>query len=437
MEHLLQYTWKHRLFPLKGLETTEGKPIEVIDPGRHNRHDGPDFFNAKLKIDGTLWVGDVEVHLRSSDWYRHGHQRNKAYNSVILHVVGEADRPVCRPSGGELPQLVLSCPPQVATHYQELKEATAYPCCTEVVASLPRLVRHSWFTALQAERLQQKAVRVQERLALCDQRWDDAFWVTLARSLGFGSNGDALERWAASLPLRAMEKHRDALFQIEAFCMGQAGWLDETETPAADDYHATLIREYTYLKKKFDCRPRLSLSDWKWMGVRPSSSPALRLAQLAMLYHRSDHLFAELLATPTLAGVRQLLEVEASDYWQNHHRPGKEIKRRSTRIGASSIDLMIINAVVPFLYAYGLHKADDRLCQRALALLDGLKPEDNHVVRSWQTAGIRAESAADSQALIQLRTAYCEARKCLFCRFGYEYIRRSDKQGQENPSQTP
>ncbi|MCE9106059.1 DUF2851 family protein [Bacteroides pyogenes] len=476
MEHLLQYVWKHKLFPLQPLQTTGGLPVEVIDPGLHNSNAGPDFFNAKLKIDGTLWVGNVEVHSLSSDWFRHGHDRDRAYDSVILHVAGKVDADIVRPGGEPLPQLQLNCPDAVRTHYEELRNADRYPCCTEVIGALPKVAVHSWLTSLQTERLQQKALQIEKRLERCDRNWEDAFFVTLARNFGFGLNGDAFERWAGTLPFRAVDKHRDDLFQIEAFFFGQAGLLDETaphgdassraatpqvqaahltasgtadalraeaktdglpfhsratsslETvPAdlpADEYYFRLQKEYRYLRHKFGFDAQMQASDWRLLRLRPGNFPHIRLAQLAWLYRSGSTLFSRLMEGETLETVRGMLAARTSDYWTEHYLFHKPSPRREKTLGAKSVDLLVINTVVPFLYAYGLHKADERLCDRALRFLDELKAEDNHIVRSWSAAGLAVTSAADSQALVQLRTAYCEQRKCLYCRFGYEYMRR-------------
>lgn len=476
MEHLLQYVWKHKLFPLQPLQTTGGLPVEVIDPGLHNSNAGPDFFNAKLKIDGTLWVGNVEVHSLSSDWFRHGHDRDRAYDSVILHVAGKVDADIVRPDGEPLPQLQLNCPDVVRTHYEELRNADRYPCCTEVIGALPKVAVHSWLTSLQTERLQQKALQIEKRLERCDRNWEDAFFVTLARNFGFGLNGDAFERWAGTLPFRAVDKHRDDLFQIEAFFFGQAGLLDEiasredvSNRPAtpqvqtvhltasgtadalpaeakadglplhsrvtstletvpadlpADEYYFRLQKEYRYLRHKFGFDAQMQASDWRLLRLRPGNFPHIRLAQLAWLYRSGSTLFSRLMEGETLEAVRGMLAARTSDYWTEHYLFHKPSPRREKTLGAKSVDLLIINTVVPFLYAYGLHKADERMCDRALRFLDELKAEDNHIVRSWSAAGLAVTSAADSQALVQLRTAYCEQRKCLYCRFGYEYMRR-------------
>ena len=425
MEHLLHYVWKHKLFPLKVLQTTKGLPVEVIDSGLQNPNAGPDFFNAKLKINDTLWVGNIEIHTHASDWLRHGHHCDKAYDSVILHVVGEADEEVARINGELIPQLVLACPENVKSHYHELCTADQYPACYPVIASLSKLTIHSWLTALQTERLEQKAQLIAQRLERCNNNWEDAFFITIARNFGFGLNGDAFETWAGLLPFRAMDKHRNDLFQIEAFVYGLAGLLEDTfmKKEQEDEYSLRLCKEFRYLQRKFENNRVMDATLWRFLRLRPENFPHIRLAQLAYLYQKGDKLFSRLLEAETLPEVRELLTTRTSTYWESHYLFGRTSPQKEKPLGERSKNLIIINTVIPFLYTYGLHKADERMCERAGRFLEELKAEDNHIIRSWRNAGLPVTSAADSQALIQLQKEYCDKRKCLFCRFGYEYLR--------------
>lgn len=424
MEHLLHYVWKHKLFPLKALLTTTGLPIEVIDPGMHNRDAGPDFFNAKLKINDTLWVGNVEIHTLSSDWYRHGHDRDKAYDSVILHVASKIDTEIKRANGELIPQIQLICPESIRLHYEELRQADQYPCCYSIINTLPKLTIHSWLSALQTERLEQKAQQITNRLNRCNNHWEDAFFITLARNFGFGLNGDTFERWAETLPFRAVDKHRDDLFQIEAFFFGQAGLLEEEAKKTPDDYYFRLQKEYRYLQHKFETSRSMNVSDWRFLRLRPENFPTIRLAQLAWLYQKGNTFFSQLMEAETLEAVRNLLFVRTSAYWEEHYTFYKSSPKKEKTMGQNSFNLIIINTVIPFLYAYGLHKANEQMCNRASCFLDELKAEDNHIIRSWSLAGLSVASAADSQALIQLQKEYCDKRKCLYCRLGYEYLKR-------------
>lgn len=421
MEQLLHYVWKHKIFPLSVLQTTSGLPIEIIDTGLQNSHAGPDFFNAKLKINGTLWVGNVEIHALSSDWYRHGHDHDKVYDSVILHVVEQADCEVMRSNGEQVPQLLLACPERIRLHYEELRQADIYPPCYSILVSLSKLAVHSWLTALQTERFQQKAEVIAERLRRCNNNWEDAFFITLSRNFGFGLNGDAFETWANLLSFRAVDKHRDNPAQVEAFFFGQAGLL---EGDASDDYQGWLQNEFRYLQHKFGLPAAMDASLWRFLRIRPDNFPHVRLAQLASLYHKEHALFSRIMEAETLKDVRRILVARTSSYWEEHFVFGKQSSRKEKTIGASAQNLLIINTVVPFLYTYGLHKADERLCERAGRFLEELKAENNYVTRLWDGAGLPVHTAADSQALLQLQKEYCDKKKCLYCRFGYEYLRK-------------
>ena len=421
MEQLLHYAWKHKIFPLKELKTTTGQQVEVIDTGLANTDAGPDFFNAKLKLDGVLWIGNIEIHERSSDWFKHGHHADAGYNSVILHIASEIDTEISRSNGERIPQIQLICPEAVRTNYKELLETDSYPPCYRIIPSLPPFTAHSWMTALQMERFEQKATLLNERLKRCQGNWEDAFFITLARNFGFGLNGDAFETWAHRLPFRAVDKHRNDLFQIEAIFFGQAGILEDSD---GDGYYLRLKKEYTYLQHKFGLIP-MDASLWRFLRLRPANFPHIRIAQLACLYHRAYGLLSRIMETETLQGVRDILKGGTSEYWLTHYTFGGSSPSRPKTLSNTSLDLLIINTVVTFLYAYGLHKGNRVLCARAGSFLEELKAENNYITRMWEQCGMKASNAADSQALIQLKKEYCDKKKCLYCRIGYEYLKRS------------
>ena len=421
MEQLLHYVWKHKIFPLKELKTTTGQQVEVIDTGLANTDAGPDFFNAKLKLDGVLWIGNIEIHERSSDWFKHGHHADAGYNSVILHIASEIDTEISRSNGERIPQIQLICPEAVRTNYKELLKTDSYPPCYRIIPSLSPFTAHSWMSALQMERFEQKATLLNERLKRCQGNWEDAFFITLARNFGFGLNGDAFETWAHQLPFRAVDKHRNDLFQIEAIFFGQAGILEDSD---GDGYYLRLKKEYTYLQHKFGLIP-MDASLWRFLRLRPANFPHIRIAQLACLYHRAYGLLSRIMETETLQGVRDILKGGTSEYWLTHYTFGGSSPSRPKTLSNTSLDLLIINTVVTFLYAYGLHKGNRVLCARAGSFLEELKAENNYITRMWEQCGMKASNAADSQALIQLKKEYCDKKKCLYCRIGYEYLKRS------------
>lgn len=428
MEQLLHYVWRHKIFPLTGMQTTDGQALEVIDTGLHNRNAGPDFFNAKIKIGGTLWVGNVEIHDRASDWRAHGHDHDEAYDNVVLHVVGTADAEARTRGGRRLPQLVLGVPPRVAEHYAELMKTAHYPPCYKIIPHLSRLTIDGWLSALQAERLEQKTEAILQRVARCEGDWASAYFVTLARNYGFGINGDAFEQWAQAIPLPAVAHHRDNCFQVEAIFMGQAGLLDAETIPGrhreaalAEGFFGRLSSEYRYLARKFGLKP-IDAGVWRFLRLRPQNFPHIRIAQLASLYCDRRAGLDSLLEAADTKAMATLFNTGVTPYWTTHYAFGSPGAKHSKRLSARSINLLMINTAIPMLFAYGRHHRQERLCDRAMAFLDELKAEDNAIVRMWNDCGLAVSTAGDSQALIQLRRQYCERKDCLRCRIGYEYL---------------
>ena len=431
MEQLLHYVWKHRLWPLRELETTDGRLVEVVDPGLYNRRNaGPDFFNAKVKINGTLWVGNIEIHDRASDWYQHGHNHDAAYDNVILHVVGAADTDVQNSRNEFLPQMILEVPSYVKEHYEELLHTDHYPPCYKIIPNMTRLMVHSWMAALQTERLEQKTEAIRQRAERENGSWEDAYFVTLARNYGFGINGEAFEQWAYNVPLSAVGKHRDDLFQIEAIFMGQAGLLDLQAIPDRyqadalnEGYFTRLRNEYLYLAHKFSMKP-MDPTIWRFLRLRPQNFPHIRISQLAQLYYDRKSGLSSLLECESVEAVQQLLSTHVTPYWETHYVFGSESTKCAKTLSKSSLNLLTINTAVPMLFAVGRHRQKEIYCDRAFDFLEQLKAENNHIVRMWRECGLEAQSAGDSQALIQLKRQYCERRDCLRCRFGYEYLRQ-------------
>jgi hypothetical protein len=429
MEQLLHYCWKHKLFPLEGLQTTDGQPVEVIDPGLHNLNAGPDFFNAKVKIDGTLWVGNVEIHDKSSDWFAHGHEKDPHYNNTILHVAGLIDCNVRTQSGITPPQVQLSVPDQVRRNYDDLIKTDTYPPCYKIIPSLSRLTVHSWMSALEAERLERKTKDIRWRAEHCDGSWESAYFVTMARNYGFGINSEPMEQWAFAMPLTVVAHHRDDLFQIEALFMGQAGLLNPESIPErhrdaaiADDYFQKMRREYQFLAHKYSLSP-IDHRLWRFLRLRPQNFPHIRISQLANLYYQNKTDLSRLAEAETLDAAKEMLATQVTPYWQTHYAFGCESAKNEKHLSASSVNLLLINTVVPMLFAYGRHRQDDKLCDRAFDFLESLRAEDNTIVRTWREVGLTVDNAGDSQALIQLKKVYCDRRDCLRCRIGFEYLK--------------
>lgn len=416
-ESILHYVWQNRLYVTDGLVTDKQERVEVIDPGRYNTDAGPDFFNAKIKIGSTLWAGNVEIHVQSSDWKKHNHQLDKAYDSVILHVVGCVDESTFRTDGTEIPQLQIVCSPHLVSEYEHLMQNSLWVPCADKIGEVPSLFIRAWKEALLTERLEQKLHLVEYLLSVTQNHWEEAFYVTLARSFGFGTNSQAFEQLALSLPLTVLAKHKDQLFQLEALLFGQSGLLDKAE----GIYAGELLREYEFLKVKYDLRP-ISATQWKLLRLRPDNFPTLRIAQFAALVHSSVKLLSRILDDPSANHVRALFACEPSDYWKTHYLFGAECKRQNHRLGHQSVDSILINTVVPFLFCFASQKGNEKLMENTLQLLESIPSENNAVIRGWSLLGIESKSAYDSQALLQLKKQYCDEKKCLRCRVGHKVL---------------
>ena len=433
MEQLLHYVWKHKLFPLVELKTTDGKPVEVIDPGLHNHNSGPDFFNAKVKISQTLWVGKVEIHDKSSDWFLHGHDKDQAYDNVVLHVTGKPDVEVMNTAGQYIPQMVLEVPSTIRENYEELLRTDQYPPCYQIIPDLTTLNIHAWMAALQTERLEQKTEAIIRRVKRMNGSWENAYFLTLARNYGFGINGDTFEEWATHIPFSAIAHHRDKLFQIEAVFMGQAGLLDINAIPERyqqealnEGYYAKLRNEYLYLAHKFSLCP-MDYKRWKFLRLRPQNFPHIRLSQLANLYYERKTGLSQLVECKDLFSLQSLLSTKVTPYWETHYTFGSISDLNEKNLSPFSMNLLMINTCIPMLFAYGRHSAKEALCNRAFDFLEQLKAENNYIIRLWKECGLTVKNAGDSQALIQLKKEYCDKKECLRCRIGYEYLKKTKK----------
>lgn len=418
MEDILHYVWQYKLYDLP-LRTSDGNILEVIDTGIPNRNGGADFSNAKIKIGEEMWVGDVEIHISSNDWTKHKHHTNKAYNSVILHVVNKITDQTLNADDRIVPQCCITYPKSIDDNFSFLIHSNIDIPCANSISLLDNFHLQSWLNTLLIERLERKANDIDQLLSRVEGSWEDVFYVLLSRNFGFGLNSDSFQRLALSLPLKYLRKQGDNLIQLEALLLGQAGLLD-TEHPK-DDYQRLLASEYQFLNRKYELKS-LDKEIFKNMRARPSTSPQLRLAQLATLLHNSQALFSKILNKKDIGQLRLIFHVNASEYWQTHYSFGNTSPRKSKYIGDGSLDIILINTVVPILFAYGKHTADEELCERALSFLENIKSENNTITKSFAKWGLPLNNACDSQAHIQLKREYCEKRKCLYCRIGHRLL---------------
>ena len=422
MERMLQYIWKHRLFSEADFVTTDGTPVFVIDAGIPNTDAGPDFFNAKVRIGNTVWVGNIEIHNRSSEWLQHHHQQDKLYDTVILHIVRRCDKEIFRTDGEPIPQAILPVPENIETNIEWLLSRDTPVYCAERLSSVSSLHLSSWMCALLAERLERKTDDIFLRLKKNFKDWNEVFYLTLTRNFGFGVNSDAFELLAGSLPYKCILKHRNNPVQIEALFLGQAGLLNGEE--GEDTYYRLLRREYDFLRKKYLLRPVESYI-FKKLRTRPVNFPHVRLAQLAALWIKYDLLFSQILETEKVKTLRAFFNVEPSEYWLTHYHFHAVSDAKKKTVGMYATDIILINTVIPTLFAYGKQTNRPEYCERALRFMEELKPERNSIVSLFRQYGVAVRNAGDSQALIQLRREYCEKKKCLYCRIGFRVIGNS------------
>lgn len=423
MEKLMQYVWKHRLWRSEDMVTNTGKKVRVVDPGLLNTDAGPDFFNAKIEIDGHMWVGNVEMHYRATDWKRHHHDSDKAYDSVILHVVAKDDAPVRRTNGELIPQLVLEVSPQFNADYASLVGATIEVPCATKIKQVPHLTIVEWVEGLAFERLHGKVERIHQLLDSFNGSWEDVCYVTLARNFGFGINNDAFERLARRTPLRLLGKHSDSALQIEALLFGQAGMLD-AQKPGMDSYYNQLCTEYAFLSNKFQLTP-MEKESWKLFRIRPQNFPYRRIAMLAQFIEGGFRMMNRILEAEDEKEMRALFEVELSGYWTKHYTFGKPNERATATLSRSSIDIILINTVAPLLYAYGELTGNYEMTDKAIKLLEDLRAESNSIVSHFVAYGIDCPDALTSQALVQLKREYCDARKCIYCKIGHHLLSKA------------
>lgn len=408
-EILLHYIWSKGLFLGLPQITTDGRSVEVISMGKHNLDQGPDFFGAVIRIGGVEWSGNVEIHVRASDWYKHGHQHDKAYDNIILHVVREADKPVFSTTGQLIAQCELQFPENSSYLAQMLADRSSL--CAEQLFAHPELLQDNWKTTLLRDRMQKKTQAIETLLRQTCNAWEQAFYITLAHNFGFHTNGLPFELLAKHTPLACLQKHRDSLFQLEAILYGQSGLL--TSETATDEYRQKLLTEYTFLRKKFSLTP-IDGTMWKRMRMRPQNFPEVRIAQFAALIHHSEGLFAKIIQESDPQLLRSLFAIQASDYWRN------------AKIGKGAIDVLLINTVVPYKYAWGKQHAQPALQEEAYRILQQLPAEENHNITQWKLLGVEINNAADSQTFIHLYQDYCIRHRCLNCDIGYQIFTAND-----------
>ncbi len=423
MEEIFQLLWAQRMLGLS-FSLDGGGKVRVIDPGILNRDAGPDFFNAKVKIDGKTWVGNIEIHMKASDWHRHGHSEDPAYENVILHVVALSDTHIQRKDGSEIAQMRISLPEDFYKTFAYLTQENADIRCASSLHKVDAIKRSDWIETLTIERLQHKASRIEESLRKSNGDWNRACFMTLARALGFGLNGLPFEMLAESINLNHLRRHSDNIMQMEAIFFGQAGLLDPMLN-MGDRRYQLMCREYQFLARKYSMHP-IPRTSWKFARTRPQNLPYRRIALLAKAMAETPDLLNRILETGGDEDkLRLLFKWTVDPYWSRRLTFGSDGQTDANppSLSEGSINIMLINVAAPLLYAYALLHSDHEMKETAIELMTGLPPEKNAIVRTWQQLGIRAKDAGMSQALIHLRKEYCERHECLHCRFGQHLLR--------------
>jgi Protein of unknown function (DUF2851) len=409
-ERLLQFIWQFQYFNKGELQTTTGESLQIIFPGNFNSNQGPDFLDAKIKTNTTTWAGNIELHINTSDWKKHNHHRDKNYNNVILHVVWENDLPETSISVFELNDRVAK---SLLQKYEEWMNAKGFIPCENTINGVKDLVMQNWKERLLAERLMRKADLFQKFLEQTNYHWEECFWWLLARNFGIKINADAFEAMAKSISINILAKHKNQIHQLESLLMGQAGLLEKDFN---EDYPKLLQREYNFLKKKYGLNP-INMPV-HFLRMRPGNFPTIRLAQLAMLIHNSNHLFSKIIETTTLKELRRWLDSTANDYWHYHYLFDEAGDYKIKKLGNAMINTILINTICPVLFAYGHFHNDQKYKDKALQWLEETAAEKNTITKKFQQLGLQNENARDSQALIELKNEYCSKKRCLDCAVG-------------------
>jgi hypothetical protein len=418
-EEFLHYLWKYGLYNKERLLDPEGNIIEIIHPGEYNRDSGPDFFNARIRISGVEWAGNIEIHTQASHFELHGHNMDHAYDNVILHIVAESDRRVRNARGEEVLTAVIEFDNALYEKYISLVNTPFVIACEEEVKSLDRFFVRHWISALAIERLSQKSDQIRKIFSETGNDWEETFYRVLSRYFGFRINTVPFEMLAKALPFKIIRKHLDNRFQVEALLFGTSGMLDEGlfRNAINDVYYTDLIKEYKVLSSKYSLIPVHGWL-WKFSKLRPVNFPTIRISQLAAMLAVTGGLFSVVVEAKEIKALRKAFEVSASGYWDDHYVFGKAGKKIVKSAGSTASDIFLINAVVPVVFSFGKYRDDNGITERAISFLEEIRPEENSILTDWKKAGIEAGSALESQGLIGLRNEYCKKRRCLECQIG-------------------
>jgi hypothetical protein len=419
-EDLLYFVWKFKLYKDFKIFDHEYKQIKVLNPGIQNYNSGPDFTGAQIKADEVTWVGNIEIDIKSSDWYRHGHHVNKDFNNVVIEVVNVYDKNVISENGRKVSVIEIKIEPEILNKYTDFLENKTFIPCSSDIKDVDPVKMQLWLGNVLVERLRAKSEYISGILKSNKNSWEDTFYQLLARSFGFNVNSDPFEWLAKSLPLKYLAKHHKNIIQLEALLFGQAGFL--FDNIIENQYHKDLKKEYQFLKTKYQLIP-IEKHLWKFMRIRPSNFPTIRISQFANQIFKSHSLFSKIIHENSLDNIRQLFDIEASEFWNNHYNFDSQSNFKKKSLGEESIDKILINTVIPIIFVYGESTNNESLKERAINFLENIIPERNNIIDKWKDLGVKIPSAFYSQALLNQKKEYCTHGRCLECGIGIEILK--------------
>ena len=428
-EKVLNFIWQNQYFNPDSLKTTSGQKLFVARRGYLNLDEGPDFLEAKIKLDHIEWAGNIEIHMKSSDWYQHRHQGHKAYDNVILHVVYEHDEDIINKDGTLIPTLELH--PFISDQFIQkvinIIHNRTFIACESFFPRIDKIIITSTLERALIQRLEKKGTEIINLLKKNNGDWEETCYQVLSRNMGFKVNNESFYKLAALCPLKNLLKLKGNQVGIEAYLFGMAGFLDQNIMFSKDDYVLEMNKEWHHLKSKFQIKYHLERHNWKFLRLRPANFPTIRIAQLASLINAYDSLFSHILEADSIEALKKIFKVKQSHYWQTHYDFEKQAKIKYASTGESSVENLIINTIAPLLTAYGKYKSDDTFLYKAISILDEIEPEENNIIKKWETIGCTPRSAAESQGMIEQYNTNCLHRECLSCAIGYNVITGTDK----------
>jgi hypothetical protein len=421
-EDFLHYLWKFKKFDTLNLKTSNDEEIVIGNVGQYLKVAGPDFFNAQIKIGSQKWAGNVEIHLKSSDWYVHHHERDAAYENVILHVVWEHDTEIFRRNNTEIPVLELKrfVDKEIIVNYQSLVSQKSWVFCEKELGNIPEFTLGNWQERLFFERLERKSQSIYSLLEQTQQDWEAVLFCLLGKNFGLNTNGDIFFKIAQSVPFSIIRKESFEVENLEALIFGHAGLLDADKE---DIYFKDLKFRYFYLLHKYQLEKAV-IEPVQFFKHRPDNFPTIRLSQLANLYHVHQNLFSKIIALNSVNSIYELFQVSAAPYWLTHYQFDKESPKKKKTLSQTFIDLIIINTIIPLQFAYAKSQGRE-MDEDLIHILNDVGPEKNSIMDKFSSFGIQAKNAFESQSLLQLKNEYCDKSRCLECAIGMELLKNS------------